>query len=97
MEARLQQFDRLILGSLTEGSWPASTPPDPWMSRPMRKQFGLPAPERAIGQSAHDVYMFCAAPEIILTHAQKVEGSPTIPSRWLVPQLFITGDAAPVR
>lgn len=84
IEARLQHFDRVILSSLNEGTWPQTSTPDPWMSRPMRAQFGLPATERSIGQSAHDFAMLCAAPEVILTRAEKVEGSPTIPSRWLV-------------
>src|SRR5271170_6228210 len=54
------------------------------MSRPMRKAFGLPAPERDIGQSAHDFYLLACAPEVILSRARKVEGAPTVPSRWLV-------------
>ncbi len=84
IEARLQRFDRVILASLNEGTWPQTTTPDPWMSRPMRGQFGLPASERSIGQSAHDFAMLTAAPEVILTRSEKVEGAPTIPSRWLV-------------
>lgn len=84
LEARLQRFDRVILGGLNEGAWPAPPLADPWMSRPMRSGFGLPAAERSIGQSAHDVYMLCMAPEVLLSRAHKVEGTPTIPSRWLV-------------
>ena len=84
IEARLQHFDRVILGGLNEGTWPSMLQADPWMSRPMRSGFGLPAPERLIGQSAHDVYLLCAGPEVILTRANKIEGSPTVPSRWLV-------------
>ncbi|NBO19551.1 MAG: double-strand break repair protein AddB, partial [Proteobacteria bacterium] len=84
IEARLQHFDRIIMGGLNEGDWPGGSPADPWMSRPMRQAFGLPSPERAAGQSAHDLAMLCASPEIFLTRAQKVEGSPTIASRWLV-------------
>jgi len=83
-EARLMRFDRVILGSLNEGTWPAAPTADPWMSRPMRAAFGLPSPERSIGQSAHDVYMLSAAPEVFLTRAKKVEGAPTVASRWLV-------------
>jgi len=84
IEARLQRFDKVILGSLNEGTWPAPSEIDPWMSRPMRSTFGLPAAERAIGQSALDVYLLCASPEVLLTRARKVEGAPTVPSRWLV-------------
>ncbi|MDE3059566.1 MAG: double-strand break repair protein AddB, partial [Pseudomonadota bacterium] len=84
VEARLQRFRLVILGSLNEGMWPSSPQADPWMSRPMRKAFGLPAPERATGQSAHDFAMLCAAPEVVLSRARKVDGAPTVPSRWLV-------------
>ncbi|GHD40597.1 double-strand break repair protein AddB [Thalassobaculum fulvum] len=84
LEARLQRFDRVILGGLNEGSWPADPPPDPWMSRPMRRDFGLPAPERRIGLAAHDVTMALGAPEAVLTRSIRVEGTPTVPSRWLL-------------
>jgi ATP-dependent helicase/nuclease subunit B len=84
MEARLQHFDLMILGSLNEGTWPATPEADPWMSRPMRTKFGLDTPEYNIGIAAHDVFQFCCAKEVILSRAEKVEGAPTVPSRWLV-------------
>jgi len=84
LEARLQQFDCVILGGLNEGTWPALPAADPWMSRPMREKFGLPSAERSIGQSAHDFVMLAAANQVILTRARKVDGAPTVPSRWLV-------------
>ncbi|MDX1974998.1 MAG: double-strand break repair protein AddB [Rickettsiales bacterium] len=84
MEARLQSFDHVILAELNEGTWPAGASHDPWMSRPMRRDFGLPSPERAIGQSAHDVYMLCGAAEVTLTRARKIDGTPTVASRWWV-------------
>ncbi|HEY1719678.1 MAG TPA: double-strand break repair protein AddB [Magnetospirillaceae bacterium] len=84
LEARLQQADVLILGGLNEGTWPSETLADPWMSRPMRVRFGLPAPERRIGLSAHDFAQAAAAPEVILTRAERVGGTPTVPSRWLM-------------
>lgn len=91
IEARLQYFDRAIIGGLNEGTWPTDTPADPWMSRPMRGAFGLPARERDIGQSANDVYLLCAAPEVFLTRASKVEGAPTVPSRWLARLATLVG------
>ncbi len=85
IEARLQRYDRVILGGLNEGAWPALPSADPWMSRPMRSAFGLPPAEREIGQGAHDIYMLAgASPEVLLTRARKVEGVPKVPSRWLV-------------
>src|ERR1043165_2639276 len=84
LEARLQQVDLMILGGLNEGTWPGDPAVDPWLSRPMRTAFGLPAPERRIGQAAHDFAQAFAAPEVVLTRAQRVEGTPTVPSRWLL-------------
>lgn len=83
LEARLLSFDIVVLGGLNEGSWPPEVESDPWMSRPMRKVFGLPAPERRIGLAAHDFVQACGTAEVVLTRAERVEGAPTVPSRWL--------------
>jgi ATP-dependent helicase/nuclease subunit B len=83
LEARLQRFDLTILGGLNEASWPAAAAADPWFSRPMRAKLGLEQPERRIGLAAHDFASQAAGPEILLTRALKVEGTPTIASRWL--------------
>ncbi len=79
----MQRADLMILGGLNEASWPPEPTVDPWLSRPMRAQFGLPAPERRIGLSAHDFVQCASAPRVVLTRAEKVEGVPTVPSRWL--------------
>ncbi len=84
LEARLQQADLLVLGSLNEGTWPAESAIDPWLNRPMRQGFGLPAPERKIGLSAHDFQQAMGAPKVLLTRAERVDGAPTVPSRWLL-------------
>jgi ATP-dependent helicase/nuclease subunit B len=83
LEARLQHADLLILGGLNEGSWPAEVDPGPWLSRPMQSAFGLPLPERRIGLAAHDFFQAFCAPRVYLTRAQRVEGTPTVPARWL--------------
>jgi ATP-dependent helicase/nuclease subunit B len=84
VEARLQQADLVVLGGLNEGTWPAPVPADPWMSRQMRTEFGIPLPERAIGLAAHDFAQALGAPEVALTRAARHEGAPTVPSRWLL-------------
>ncbi|KZD12305.1 double-strand break repair protein AddB [Oceanibaculum pacificum] len=94
LEARLQQADLVVLGGLNEGTWPPEAGADPWMSRPMRRAFGLPLPERRIGLSAHDFAQGFAAPEIVLTRAEKVDGAPTVPSRWLLRLDTVLGPAA---
>ena len=84
LEARLQHADLIILGGLNEGTWPPDVGSDPWMSRPMRKDFGLPSPERRIGLTAHDFQQAFCAPEVVMTRASRVDGTPTVPSRWLM-------------
>ena len=84
LEARLQKADLLILGGLNEGTWPPDIKPDPWMSRPMRKEFGLPPLDQRIALTAHDFQQAMCAPEVFITRANKVDGTPTIPSRCLV-------------
>ena len=83
LEARLLHADLMVLGGLNERSWPPDAGNDPWMSRPMRARFGLPAPERRIGLAAHDFAQAFAAPRVALVRAVKSEGAPTVPSRWL--------------
>jgi ATP-dependent helicase/nuclease subunit B len=83
LEARLQQPDVVILGSLNEGVWPRPQEASPWLSRPMAAELGLPAPERRIGLSAHDFAQALAAPTVYLSRAVKVDGVPTVSSRWL--------------
>lgn len=84
LEARLQRPDMVVLGGLNEGVWPATPETDPWLSRPMRAGLDLPAPERRIGLSAHDVAQLMGVDEVYLTRAEKVGGAPTVPSRWLL-------------
>lgn len=83
LEARLQQPDVVILGSLNEGSWPRHQESGPWLSRPMREKLGLSPPERRIGLSAHDFAQALGARSVYLTRALKVDGVPTVPSRWV--------------
>ncbi|HEX4118802.1 MAG TPA: double-strand break repair protein AddB [Rhizomicrobium sp.] len=90
LEARLQSFDLVILGGLNEGTWPGAASADPWFSRPMREKLGLEQPERSIGLAAHDFAMLAAGPNVLITRAAKVEGAPTIASRWLQRMLQLT-------
>jgi ATP-dependent helicase/nuclease subunit B len=84
LEARLQQAELLVLGGLNEGTWPPEPAIDPWLSRPMRAEFGLPAPDRRIGLSAHDFQQAMGAPRVVLTRSLRAAGQPTVPARWLL-------------
>ncbi|MBO7332591.1 MAG: PD-(D/E)XK nuclease family protein, partial [Alphaproteobacteria bacterium] len=84
MESRLQSPDLVIIGGLNEGSFPEKACDDLWLSRPMRKQLGLPLPEEKIGIAANDFTHAFMAKEVILSRALKEGTTPTIPSRWLL-------------
>ena len=82
IEARLMHFDTIIVGEVNEGAFPKAAGADPWMSRPMKKDFGLPLPEKAIGVLAHDFCQLLAAESVYLTRAERVQGTPMVKSRW---------------
>lgn len=84
LEARTLKTDLMILGSLNEGTWPALMESDPWLNRPMRSSYGLPLPERRIGLSAHDFAQAFCAKKVVCTRALRVNGVPTVASRWLL-------------
>jgi ATP-dependent helicase/nuclease subunit B len=84
LEARLQSADVIVLGGLAEGIWPPAPEPGPWLSRPMRAKVGLPSPESAVGQAAHDfVSACCAAATVVLSCPARRDGAPAVPARWL--------------
>ncbi|MAS86658.1 MAG: double-strand break repair protein AddB [Micavibrio sp.] len=83
MESRLSHADLIIMGSLNENIWPPAAQADPWMSRLMRQDFGLPSTEQKIGFAAHDFVQLAASQNVIITRAKMIESVPTLPSRWL--------------
>ena len=93
LEARLQSAEVIVLGGLVEGVWPPQVEPGPWLSRPMRKEIGLPSPEEAVGQSAHDfTQAACAAPTVVLSCPRRRDGAPAVPARWLTRlEMFLKG------
>ncbi|MFS8183933.1 double-strand break repair protein AddB [Pseudovibrio denitrificans] len=93
MEARLQRYDLVVLGGLNEGTWPQRTRNDPWLNRPMKGQIGLDPPERKIGTSAHDFLWNLGAPEVVLSRSERVDGSPTVASRWLQRIVTLAGQS----
>ena len=84
MEARLNHYDEIILGSFNEGIWPSSPKADPWMSRPMKKNFGFESPEKQIGVLGLDFANLLGAKKVCITRAKINSGTPTIKSRWLM-------------
>jgi ATP-dependent helicase/nuclease subunit B len=83
LEARLLDFDRVLVAGLDETVWPPAVETDAFLNRPMRAALGLSAPERRIGQTAHDFVSALGAREAILSRAKKRGGQPTVASRFL--------------
>ena len=84
LEARLQTADTVVLGGLTEKTWPPEADPGPWMNRAMRVTVGLPSPEQRVGLAAHDfVAAACGARRAILSLPRRRDHAPAVPSRWL--------------
>jgi ATP-dependent helicase/nuclease subunit B len=94
LESRLQHFDTVVIGGLVEGSWPPQPRHDPWLSRPMRHALGLDQPERRIGLSAHDFTQALGATTVILSRPAKLDGVPTVASRFLRRLAAVAGEPA---
>ena len=92
LEARLLSVDRVVLGGLDEGIWPPRTETDPFLNRSMRARVGLAPPERRIGQTAHDFVQALGTRDAVITRAQKRNGSPMVPSRFLQRIKAFVGD-----
>lgn len=83
-EARLINYDLVIVANMNDGSFPPHITTDPWMSKSMRKKFGLPEKEEIIGSYAYDFVELLNNKEVILTRALKEDGVPTTKSKYLM-------------
>lgn len=93
LESRLNHYDTIIIGSCIEGVWPSFPNADAWMSRPMKRDFGLGLPEQQIGVTALDFANLLGAKDVYITYCQMIDGAQTLKSRWLMRLLTIL-DAA---
>jgi ATP-dependent helicase/nuclease subunit B len=94
LEARLQSVDRVILSGLNEGTWPAGTKNNPFLSRSMKLEIDLDPPERRIGLASHDFQMAMGNDEVFLTRSERLNDAPTVPSRWLQRLNVVAGISA---
>jgi len=90
-EARLQNFDTVLIGGLNEGSLPGAAQSSPFMSRQMKAALGLPPPEQRIGFTAHDISQNLAQKRVILSRALRLDNAPSVASRWLQRLLTVAG------
>lgn len=82
-ESRLIHADHIIITGFNEGIWPSQQSQDPWMSRGMRKSYGLPDSDVSIGRMALDLIQLLSAPRISITRSLMLNSRPTMESRWL--------------
>lgn len=92
LEARMARADLVICGGLAEGVWPASAAPDSLLPPAVLRALGVPGAEFRIGLAAHDLAAALGAPEVVLSHAQRDEGAPVIPSRFVLRVRAMLGD-----
>lgn len=94
LEARMSRADLVVCCGLTEGVWPASPSPEPLLPPAVLRALGVPGAEFRIGLSAHDLAGALGAPEVVLSWAQRDEGAPVIPSRFVLRVEAMLGDLA---
>ena len=92
LEARLIDFDRVILAGLNEGTWPQITRSDPFLNRSMQSEVGMASPERQTGLSAHDFQQLMGKPDVILSRSARSDGAPSVMSRWLQRLMALLGE-----
>ena len=93
LEARLVDADVVLLGGLDETVWPPQARGDAFLNRPLRAELGLSAPERRIGQTAHDFVQALGHERVILSRALKRGRAPTVASRFLQRMGALAGEA----
>ena len=83
LEARLQQPDMVILGSLNEGRVAAAAGGRALAQPADARNAWAHSAGTPHRPSAHDFAQALGARQVYLTRAVKVDGVPTVPSRWL--------------
>lgn len=84
LEARLLNFDLIILSGLNEGDWPPTPKSNIWLGHEMARELNLPTKEHEIARSTLDFYRALHNPKVICTRATKTCSGVSDPSRlWL--------------
>ncbi len=81
-ESRLISCTHVILAGMNEGIWPQGPRIDPWLSRRMRQDFGLPLDDIQTGRMAHDFLQLVRRNQVIMTRSEQLNGEITVSSRW---------------
>ncbi|KQM13824.1 PD-(D/E)XK nuclease family protein [Novosphingobium sp. Leaf2] len=92
LEARMSRADLVICGGLVEGVWPAAPSQDSLLPPAVLRALGVPGADFRIGLAAHDLASAMGAPDVVLSWAQRDEGGPVIPSRFVLRVRAMLGD-----
>ncbi|GMO66066.1 MAG: double-strand break repair protein AddB [Rickettsiales bacterium] len=82
-EATCIRYNKVIIANCNDDSYPAPISIDPYMSREMRKKFGLPEVELSIGASSYDFQQLLFNKNVIMTMSLKDSGINKIKTRFL--------------
>lgn len=83
VEARLQQFDRVILGNMQASLWPGLASPGPWLNFAQQQALGLPGAEEHVSLMSHDLLMLGCMEEVFFTWPARDGGAPTTRSPFI--------------
>jgi ATP-dependent helicase/nuclease subunit B len=83
IEARLQNFDCVIIADLNQGSWPDEKF-SPWLSKGMFKQMGFSPEQDYLSLSSHDFVALLHTPQVFITKSEYINGDLTIDSSFLI-------------
>ena len=83
IEARLLNFDLIIVTSLNEGVFPQISSEN-WLGKKIKKDLGIDKSLQKIGQNAHDFCNYLSNSEIVLTRSKSKNGAALIESPFLI-------------
>lgn len=83
VEARLEQFDRILLANMQDMLWPGLARPSAWINRAQQQALSLPSAEENASLMAHDLLMLGTGTELFLSWPERDQGSPTTRSRFI--------------
>jgi ATP-dependent helicase/nuclease subunit B len=84
IEARLMNYDVMIVANLNENEFIAQAKTQNWLSQKMRVDFGLPDLTRRIGVSALDLSNYLGNKKVFLTRSLTKDNAPTSKLRFLL-------------
>ena len=84
VEARLMNYDLVIVSGLNDGEFPNNNSANAWLGRKICSDLGLSDYNKKIGISAYDFSNYLGNKEVIVTRSFNKNNSPTIKSRFLL-------------